>query len=197
MNNNCGSCGLLLAALALPLSAQPSTYVIDAAHSAVQFSVRHMMVSNTRGEFRKFEGRIVYDPKNPAAAKVETTIDAASIDTHEARRDADLRSAEFFDVAKHPTITFKSKQAEKSGDKLLIKGDLTMRGVTKEVTLTVEGPTPEIKDPRGNIKIGASATTKVNRKDFGLVYNQVLETGGVLVGDEVTITLDIEARKSL
>jgi polyisoprenoid-binding protein YceI len=197
MNNNCGSCGLLLAALALPLGAQPSTYTIDATHSSVQFSVRHMMVSNTRGEFGKFEGRIVYDPKNPTAVKVEATIDAASINTHEAKRDADLRGAEFFDVAKHPTVTFKSKQAEQSGGKLLVKGDLTMRGVTKEVMLTVEGPTPEIKDPRGNVKIGASATTRVNRKEFGLVYNQVLETGGVLVGDEVTITLDIEARKSL
>jgi polyisoprenoid-binding protein YceI len=185
----------ILALSAFPLAAQPVVYVIDPAHSAVQFSVRHMMVSNTRGEFSKFEGSIVYDAKNPGATKVEATIDASSVNTREPRRDADLKGAEFFDIAKYPTLTFKSKSVTRSGDKLLVKGDLTIRNVTREVLLTVEEPTPEVKDQRGRAKIGASASTKVNRKDFGLMYNQLLETGGVVVGDEVTITLDIEATR--
>jgi polyisoprenoid-binding protein YceI len=178
-----------------PLLAEPVTYVIDPAHSAVQFSVRHMMITNTKGEFSKFEGTIVYDPKNLAASKVEATIDANSVNTREPKRDSDLRGSEFFDVAKYPNLVFKSRQVTKSGDNLLVKGDLTIRNVTKEVVLTVEGPTPEMKDQRGRMKIGLSATAKVNRKEFGLMYNQLLETGGVVVGDEVTITLDIEATR--
>ena len=185
----------ILALTALPLIGEPITYIIDPAHSAVQFSVRHMMVSNTRGEFGKFEGSIVYDSKNPAASKVEATIDVVSVNTREPKRDADLKGAEFFDVAKYPVLTFKSKSVSQSGEKLLVKGDLTIRNVTKEVLLTVEGPTPEVKDQRGRVKIGALATTKVNRKEFGLMYNQLVETGGVVVGDEVTITLDIEATR--
>lgn len=185
----------LLAAMACPLRAAAATYVIDPAHSAVQFSVRHMMVSNTKGEFTKFQGTIEYDPKNPSAAKVEAVIDANTVNTREPRRDADLRGGEFFDVSKFPTITFKSKQVTKSGENLLVRGDLTIRDVTKEVLLTVEGPTPEVKDQMGRIKIGASASTKINRKEFGLMYNKVLEAGGFVVGDEVTITLDIEAAK--
>lgn len=184
-----------LATTLSPLSAEPVTYVIDPAHSAVQFSVRHMMVSNTRGEFSKFSGTIVYDRQNPAASKVEVTIDANSVNTREPKRDSDLRGAEFFDVAKYPNLIFKSKSVTKSGDALLVKGDLTIRNVTREVVLTVEGPTPEVKDQRGRLKIGAAATAKVNRKEFGLMYNQLLETGGVVVGDEVTILLDIEATR--
>ena len=186
---------LILALTAFPLAAQPATYVIDSAHSSAQFSVRHMMVSNTKGEFSKVGGTIVYDPKNPAASKVEAVIDATTVNTREPKRDADLKGSEFFDVAKYPELTFKSKQVSVSGDKLLVKGDLTIRNVTKEVVLTVEGPTPEVKDQRGRMKIGASATTKINRREFGLLYNQLLETGGVVVADEVSITLDIEAAR--
>ncbi len=186
---------ILMALAALPIAAQPVTYVIDSAHSSAQFSVRHMMVSNTKGEFSKVGGSIVYDPKNPSASKVEAVIDATTVNTREPKRDADLKGSEFFDVAKYPELTFKSKQVSVSGDKLLVKGDLTIRNVTKEVLLTVEGPTPEVKDQRGRMKIGASATTKINRREFGLLYNQLLETGGVVVGDEVSITLDIEAAR--
>ncbi len=186
---------LILILAAMPLAAQPVTYIIDSAHSSAQFSVRHMMVSNTRGEFSKVEGTLIFDSKNPAAAKVEAVIDATTVNTREAKRDADLRGAEFFDVAKFPVITFKSKQVSQAGDKLLVKGDLTIRDVTKEVILTVEGPTPEVKDQRGRMKIGASATTRINRREFGLRYNQLLETGGVVVADEVNISLDIEASR--
>lgn len=182
--------------LAATVAADPVTYTIDSAHSSAQFSVRHMMVSNTKGEFNKVEGTIVYDAKNVGASKVEAVIEAATINTREPKRDADLRGEEFFDVAKYPKVTFKSKQVSRSSDgQLLVKGDLTIRDVTKEVVLTVDGPTPEVKDQRGRIKIGAAATTKINRRDFGLRYNQLLETGGVVVGDEVTISLDIEAAR--
>ena len=180
---------------ALPLAAQPVTYVIDSSQSSAQFSVRHLMVSNTKGEFSKVDGTLVFDSKNPAASKVEAVIDATTINTREPKRDAHLKSPDFLDVAKYPTLNFKSKQVSKSGDHLLMKGDLTIRGVTKEVVLTVEGPTPEIKDNRGNVKIGASATTKINRRDFGVVYNQLVEAGGVVVGDEISITIDIEATR--
>ena len=188
---------LLLPALAASrVGAQPVTYAIDPAHSSAQFSVRHMMVSNTKGEFTKVEGTIIYDAKNPSATKVEALIDAGTINTREPKRDSDLRGEEFFDVAKYPKVTFKSKQVTRTGDgQLLVKGDLTIRDVTKEVLLTVDGPTPEVKDQRGRLKIGASATTKINRREFGLRYNQLLETGGVVVGDEVSISLDIEAAR--
>lgn len=190
--------GLTAAALAaVPLAAEPVTYRIDPAHSSAQFSVRHMMVSNTRGEFTKMEGVIVYDAKNPVASRVEASVDASTVNTREPKRDADLKGADFFDVAKFPTLSFKSKQVFKdsASGQLKLKGDLTMRGITREVVFNVDGPTPEAKSPRGAIVIGASATAKINRKDFGLTYNTVLETGGVLIGDEVTITLDIEAKR--
>jgi polyisoprenoid-binding protein YceI len=173
-----------------------TTWEIDPAHSAAQFSVRHLMVSNVRGEFGKVTGTVEYDPKEPARATITATIDATTINTREPKRDEHLRSPDFFDVAKYPTITFKSKRLEMaSPGKLRIIGDLTIRGVTKEVVLDVEGPTPEIKDPWGNTKIGATATTKINRKDFGLKWNKALETGGVVVGDDVTITIDVELTK--
>jgi polyisoprenoid-binding protein YceI len=154
-----------------------------------------MMVSNTKGEFSKVEGTIIYDAKNPEASKVEAVIDATTVNTREPKRDSDLRGAEFFDVAKYPKIMFKSKQVSKSGDHLLVKGDLTIRDITKEVVLTVVGPTPEVKDQRGRMKIGAEATTKLNRREFGLLYNQLIETGGVVVADEVNISIDIEAAR--
>ncbi len=171
-------------------------YKIDSAHSAAEFSVRHMMVSNVRGQFSKVSGTITYDAANLGASKVDAVIDTATVDTREPKRDAHLKSPDFLDVEKYPAMTFKSSRLERSGDHLLIKGDLTIRGVTKPVTLTVDGPSPEIKDPYGNLRFGASATTHISRKEWGLVWNAAMESGGVVVGDDVTITLDIEATKA-
>lgn len=170
-------------------------YEIDSAHSAAHFSVRHLMISNVKGEFSKVTGTVVYDPNNVEAARVNATIDATTINTRDEQRDAHLRSADFFDTEKYPTLTFKSTQVSKSKNKLRVTGDLTIHGVTREVILDVDGPTAEVKDPWGNTRVGATASTKINRKDWGLTWNSALETGGVLVGEEVTITLDIEAVK--
>jgi len=183
---------VLLSAAATNVWAQAVQYEIDPVHSSAQFSVRHMMVSNVRGEFAKVTGTVVYDPKNLKASSVEATIDATSINTHEPKRDEQLKGPDFFDVAKYPTLTFKSKKVEEAGPgKLSVTGDLTLHGVTKEVVLEVEGPSPEVK-MGPNLKSGASAATTINRKDFGLMWNRVLESGGVMVGDEVKITLEIE-----
>jgi polyisoprenoid-binding protein YceI len=174
------------------------TYAIDPAHTTVDFKVRHLMVSNVRGEFAGVSGTVIYDPKNPANSKIEATIDATTIHTRDPQRDAHLKSADFLDVEKYPEITFVSTKITPAGeDEWKVTGNLTIHGVTKEVTLKVEGPAPETKDPWGNIKIGAAATTKINRKDFGLVWNVGLETGGVLVGDEVTIHLEVELAKQV
>ena len=174
-----------------------TTYQIDPAHSSAHFTVRHMMVTNVRGAFSKVSGTVVYDPDNPADTSIEAVIDATSIFTREEARDTHLKSADFFDVEKYPNITFKSKKVEPAGDgELKVIGDLTIHGVTREVALKVEGPTPEHKDPWGNVKMGASATTKIKRSDFGLTWNAVLETGGILVGDEVKIDLDVELTKA-
>jgi polyisoprenoid-binding protein YceI len=187
---------LTLGALALAASAMAQgTYTIDPQHSAAEFSVRHLMISNVKGEFTKVSGTIVYDPKNPAAAKIDAVIDVNSISTREPQRDTHLKSPDFFDTAKFPTLTFQSKQVWKSNGKLQVKGDLTMHGVTHEVVLDIDGPTAEVKDPWGNPRFGASATTKVDRKNWGLVWNKALEAGGVMIGDEVTITIDIEATR--
>jgi polyisoprenoid-binding protein YceI len=166
---------------------------IDPAHSAAHFSVRHLMISNVRGEFTKLSGSAVIDPTNPANSSVEVTIDAASVNTREPQRDAHLRSPDFFDVAKYPAITFRSTQVEAHGvDNLKVTGDLTIHGVTRPVTLDVEGPTPPVKDPWGNVRAGVTATAKINRKDFGVAFNALTETGGVVVGDEVKITIEAE-----
>ena len=182
--------GFLLAAAGI--SSAQYTYDIDPAHSSAQFSVRHMMISNVKGEFTKLGGSVVYDPKNLAATKINATVDVTTIGTREPKRDAHLKSPDFFDAAKYPVIVFQSKSVSNSNGKLLVRGDLTMHGVTREVVLTVEPLSPEIKDPYGLMRTGTTATTKVNRRDWGLNYNAVIETGGVVVGDEVTITLDIE-----
>jgi len=151
------------------------------------------MISSVRGEFEKVTGKIVYDESDVTKSSADIAIETASINTRVAKRDEHLRSPDFLDVAKYPAITFRSKRVEKAGDGTLkMTGDLTIRGVTKEVVLTVEGPSPEIKDPGGNRRVGGQATTKVGRKDFGLVWNKSLETGGVVVGDEVEITIDVE-----
>ena len=168
-------------------------YDIDPAHSSAHFSVRHMMISNVKGEFTKVSGTVTYDPDNPGASKIEATIDVASLHTRDEQRDGHLKSPDFFDVAKYPEIKFVSTSVAREGEgEHLVKGDMTIHGVTKEVTLRVEGPTPEVKDPWGNVKAGATAAAKINRKDFGLVWNVALETGGVLVGEAVSIELEVE-----
>ena len=179
--------------LAAPGLAFSAPWEFDPAHTGVQFKVRHLMVSSVRGHFEKLSGKITYDEADVTKSTAEITIDAASINTGVAKRDEDLRGPDFLDVAKYPTITFQSKKVEKAGEgKLKMTGDLTIKGVTKEAVLDVEGPTPPIKDPWGNTRVGGSATTRINRKDFGLTYNKVLEAGGALVGDEVDITIDME-----
>lgn len=167
-------------------------YVLDPAHSTASFSIKHMMIAKVHGGFEKLSGSFNYDAQDPSKSSVEASIEGASINTRDSQRDAHLKSADFFDVEKYPTITFKSTQLEKNGDGLIITGDLTIHGVTKKVSLDVEGPTPEIKDPWGNMKIGASGTTKIKRKDFGLEWNAALEAGGFLVGDDVQITVDAQ-----
>ena len=187
---------LIVVALALPSLARAATWNLDPAHTSVQFSVRHLMVSTVRGAFGKVTGTVQVDEKDLARSKIQATIDAASIDTRIEKRDAHLKSPDFLDVAKYPTITFVSKKIEQvDPGHFKVTGDLTLHGVTREVSLDVEGPAPEIKDPQGKIRAGAQATTKINRKDFGVTWNQALEAGGVAVSDEVTITIDVEATK--
>ena len=177
----------------LPGFAQVSDWQIDSAHSATQFSVRHMMVSNVRGQFGKTTGSARFDPKDPTKATLEVSVDVASIDTREPKRDAHLKGADFFDAQKFPVITFRSKRVEAAGaGRLKLVGDLTMHGVTREVTLDVEGPTPELKDAKGGGRIGAVATARISRKEFGMTWNRAIEAGGVAVSDEVAITIDVE-----
>jgi polyisoprenoid-binding protein YceI len=172
------------------------TWEIESSHSHAQFSVRHMMISNVRGDFSRVSGTVDYDGKNIDQAKVDATIDVSAVNTGEAARDKHLLQADFFDFAKYPKMIFKSKKVVPvdAGHFKLI-GDLTLRGITKEVTLDVDGPTPEIKDPQGNVKIGASETTKINRKDFGISMNNVLDNGGAMIGNDVAITIDLELVK--
>ncbi len=184
---------LSLLAFAAVCPAEPARYQIDAAHSSVQFSVRHMMVSNVRGEFARLSGVVLYDPADLSASSIEATVDAASINTRNAKRDDHLRSPDFFDAAKFPTLSFVSKRVYTDGKEVRIKGDLTMHGVTREVDLQLDGPIEQIKDAQGNARIGASAKARISRKDFGLTWNKLLESGGAVVGDEVTVTLDIAA----
>ena len=188
-----GSIALALAAFTAP--AQASVWEVDSVHSSAEFSVRHMMVSTAKGRFDKVTGTVNLDDKSPTKSTVEITIDPSTIDTHEPKRDGHLKSPDFFDVAKFPTITFKSTKIEKAGKaKFKVTGDLNMHGVTKPVTLTVEGPTPPQKNiMSGAMNSGVSATGKLNRKDWGLTWNKPLEAaGGVLVGDEVTLNIDLE-----
>jgi polyisoprenoid-binding protein YceI len=187
--------GLVIAALLVV--ARPglaSTWEIDPAHTSVQFSVRHLMISNVRGELQKVSGTVQADDQDPTRSVIQATIDAASIDTREAKRDEHLRSADFLDVAQHPTITFRSKKIEKAGDRRYkVIGDLTLHGVTREVTLDVEGPTPPMTDPRGNVRAGAAATTRIDRRDFGITWSKSLDGGGVVVGNDLVVTIDVEA----
>ncbi len=179
----------------LPALAQISTWNIDPAHSTAQFTVRHLGISNVTGNFTKVTGTVVLNEKDITQSQVNASIDASSIDTRVEMRDKDLKSPNFFDVEKYPTLEFKSKKITNSGGKVQLVGDLTIHGTTREVTLDVEGPSPELTDPWGGIRRGFSAATSINRKDFGLVYNNLLKTGEALVGDIVKIQLDIEIVK--
>ncbi len=186
----------LAAALSLPAAAANSNWQIDPAHSSAQFSVRHMAISTVRGAFSKVTGSVVFDDKDVSKSTVEVTIDANSVDTRVPDRDNDLRSEKFFDVAHYPSITFKSKRVEQvAPGKLKVTGDLTIRGTTKEVVLDVEGPAAPMKDPWGNTRTAANATTKINRQDFGVKWNATLDNGGVVVGDDVSIIIDVELVK--
>jgi len=174
-----------------------TTWNIDPAHSAAEFKVKHMMISNVKGHFAKVSGTLTLDESNLANSRVEALIEAASIETRDAQRDAHLKSADFFHVEKFPTLSFKSTGISQVRDgELAVEGDLTIRGVPRKVTFNVEGPTPPAKDPWGNTRVAVSATAKINRKDFGLTWNAALETGGILVGNEVTITLEAELIKA-
>ena len=174
-----------------------STWTIDPVHSVAEFKVKHMMVSNVKGQFPTLIGQLMLDENDVTRSRVEATIDVTSVTTRDPQRDAHLKSADFFDVEKFPTMSFQSSSITRSGSgELAMAGELTIRGVPRQVVFTVEGPTAPHKDPWGNIKLGASATTKINRKDFGLTWNAALETGGILVGDEVTITLEVEFAKA-
>jgi polyisoprenoid-binding protein YceI len=176
----------------VPAKPAITTWNIDPAHSNAQFSVRHLMISNVKGEFTPASGQVRLDGNNPEGLSAEATIDVNTINTGEPDRDKHLKSADFFDAANFPAISFKSKRSEQGTSGLKLTGDLTIHGITREVTLDVEGPTTPVKDPWGLTRVGASATTKINRRDFGLTWNQALETGGVLVGDEIKITVDVE-----
>jgi polyisoprenoid-binding protein YceI len=170
-----------------------TTWNIDPAHSSAQFKVKHMMISNVKGEFTHIIGTLKLDGADITNSQVEATIDAATISTRDPGRDADLKSANFFDVEKFPTLSFKSTRiSEKGGGELAVAGELTIHGVSREVVFDVEGPSAPTKDPWGNTRIGLSATTRINRKDFGLTWNALLETGGLVVGDDVSISLDVE-----
>lgn len=183
-------------------SASPSTssaaaprFSIDPAHSGVSFKVRHMMISNVRGEFGKLSGTVTYDPARPDATRIEVSIDTASINTREEKRDAHLRSADFLDVERFPAITFHSTAVTRRGAGLEVAGELTIRGTTRPVTLAVEEITGEHVDPWGHRRIGATAETKIKRSDFGVTWNAALEAGGVLVGDEITVHIELELIK--
>jgi polyisoprenoid-binding protein YceI len=183
-------------ATALPQSSR-AVWNIDPAHSVAEFKVRHMMIANVKGQFPKISGVLTLDESDLAKSSVEASIEAASIETRDSQRDTHLRSADFLDVEKFPTLHFQSTGLGMVRDgELSVEGDLTIRGITRKVRFAVEGPTPAAKDPWGNTRLAVSATTKINRKDFGLTWNAALESGGILVGDEVTITLDVEFVKA-
>jgi polyisoprenoid-binding protein YceI len=172
-------------------------WTLDPGHSTVGFSVRHMMITNVRGVFARFRGEVDYDPARPEATRIDAAIEVASIDTREGKRDSDLRGPLFFDAESHPLMTFKAKCARPAGDGAIdVTGDLTIRGTTREVTLAVREITGPAVDLRGNTRIGATATVRVQRSEFGMTWNKALETGGVVVGDAVTITLDVSLVKA-
>lgn len=185
--------GLMLLLSASTAAAEPTVWQIDSSHTSVQFAVRHLMVSTVRGTFGKVSGVARLDPNDVTRSSVEATIDATSIDTRDAKRDAHLKDSDFLDVSRFPTITFKSKSVRKVDDTHYeVLGDLTLRGVTKPVTLAVEGSPTPISDPFGKTRLGGVATTKIDRQDFGVSYSKAMDNGGLVVGDELEITIDVE-----
>jgi polyisoprenoid-binding protein YceI len=173
------------------------TWNIDPAHSRAEFKVKHMMISNVKGSFSGLTGKLIDDTADPSRSHVEVTIEVGTIHTGDEQRDAHLKSADFFDHQQHPQMVFKSTKIEKKGEEeYAVSGDLTLHGVTKPVTFAVEGPSVPGNDPWGNTRIGLSATTRINRKDFGLTWNAALETGGILVGEDVQISLDVQLIKA-
>ena len=186
-----------MSTVATPQAVSTTTWNIDPVHTVAEFKVKHMMISNVKGQFTAVKGVLTLNETALADSLIEVSIDAASINTREPQRDAHLKSADFFDVEKFPTLSFKSTRIRRVKDgELAVAGDLTIHGVTRNVVFNVEGPTAPGKDPWGNTRRGLSATTKINRKDFGLTWNAALETGGILVGEEVTITLDVQFIKA-
>jgi len=197
MKNFFASITTVIFALTLPAMAAAATWKIDPDHSSIGFKIKHLMVSNVKGSFEKYNGTVDLNETDVTRSKVDVNIETASINTNVELRDGHLKSADFFDVAKYPAMTFKSKKVAKAGKgKLKVTGDLTLHGITKEVVLNVDGPSKEIKDLYGNIRKGATATATINRKDFGLNWNKALEAGGVVVGDEVSISIEIEMIKA-
>lgn len=179
--------------LMVPLNVLAATYTLDPVHTTVGFKVKHLMIANVKGDFEKFAGTVIIDEKDITKSNVTVSIEMASINTSNAKRDEHLRSGDFFDVAKFPVMTFQSTKVERSGaDTLKVTGNLTIKGVTKQVVLTVEGPSAEIKSPQGVVKRGASAVAKINRQDFGVSWNKKLDAGAVVVGDEVQISIEAE-----
>jgi polyisoprenoid-binding protein YceI len=179
-----------------PVAEGAATYQIDPMHSRIHFSVRHLGISHVRGEFTGLSGTLVYDRANPEAAQLTVTVDPATFSSGQPQRDEHVKSADFLDVPQYPEITFKSTKVEVLGEEEgRVTGNLTLHGVTKEVVLEVEGPSPEVKDFYGNVKFGVTAKTRISRGDFGLTYNAPLETGGLLIGDKVDLTLDVQFAK--
>lgn len=186
---------LLLAwlVLTIPAFTHAATWQIDPDHSSFQFKVRHLTVSNVKGDFSKARGVVTFDDQDITKMTVELTIDAASVNTGNVKRDEHLKGPDFFDVTQYPTITFASKKVTRAGtNKLKVIGNLTIHGTTKEIAVDVEGPTPEVKDPWGNFRCGATATANINRMDFGLTWNKALDSGGLVVGEEVNIYIEVE-----
>jgi polyisoprenoid-binding protein YceI len=191
----CLAIGGLLVVLPAGAGAETARWEVDSDHSIIEFRVTHMVVSKTAGRFMDYSGFVEMDPDARTFKTIEATINTASVNTNQEKRDAHLRNADFFDVEKHPTMTYRLKSYKKQGDSYVALGDLTLRGVTKEITLvgTFNGVT---KDPWGNFRAGFNAEGKLNRKDFGMIWNKTLDSGGVVVGDEVQIRLDIECIKA-
>ena len=185
-----------MSTLAIPQTST-TTWNLDPSHSVAEFKVKHMMISNVKGQFAKVTGTLSLDESDIANSRVEAVIETSSIETRDAQRDAHLKSADFLDAEKFPTLSFTTTGVTGGQEgELSVKGDLTIRGVTRGVTFLVDGPTAPAKDPWGNTRVAVSASTKINRKDFGLTWNTALETGGILVGEEVTITLDAQFVKA-
>jgi polyisoprenoid-binding protein YceI len=185
-----------MSTLATPQTAV-TTWNIDPVHTTAEFKVKHMMISNVKGQFTGVSGTLSLNEEDLTNSRIEATIDAATINTREPQRDAHLKSADFFDVEQFPTLSFKATRITRGADgELAVEGELTLHGVSRNVVFAVEGPTAPGKDPWGNTRIGLSATTKINRKDYGLTWNAALEAGGILVGEDVTITLDVQFVKA-